>query len=142
MPACVSGSPETNVDTSENRHDFIDKLQRLKQQVLDGIGQEKSEEEPKSTDGQQIMIARTIFTSDTSNESTITVGNWTFECNGPTQLRIHNVEGEQVRCDLHDKDGFTLAVESSNISIQDEQGLSTEEERLALLEPSKFTSYF
>ncbi|CAF3926904.1 unnamed protein product, partial [Rotaria magnacalcarata] len=28
-----SGSPETNVDTSENRHDFIDKLQRLKQQV-------------------------------------------------------------------------------------------------------------
>jgi hypothetical protein len=37
-----SGSPETNVDISENRHDFIDKLQRLKQQVLDGIvGQEK-----------------------------------------------------------------------------------------------------
>jgi hypothetical protein len=42
------------------------------------------------------MIARTIFTSDTSNERTITIGNWTFECNGPTQLRIHNVEGEQV----------------------------------------------
>jgi len=91
------GSPETNVDTSENRHDFIDKLQRLKQQILDGIGQDKNEEDIKPTDGQQhIMIARTIFTSDTSNERTITVGNWTFECNGPTQLRIHNVEGEQV----------------------------------------------
>ncbi len=93
------GSPETNVDTSENRHDFIDKLQRLKQQILDGIGQDKNEEDIKATDGQQqqhIMIARTIFTSDTSNERTITIGNWTFECNGPTQLRIHNVEGEQV----------------------------------------------
>lgn len=92
-----SGSPETNVDTSENRHDFIDKLQRLKQQVLDGIGYDKNEESLKSIDGeQQIMIARTIFTSDTNNDRTITVGNWTFECNGPTQLRIHNVEGEQV----------------------------------------------
>ncbi len=73
------GSPETNVDTSENRHDFIDKLQRLKQQILDGIGQDKNEEDIKATDGQQqqhIMIARTIFTSDTSNERTITIGNW------------------------------------------------------------------
>jgi hypothetical protein len=93
------GSPETNVDTSENRHDFIDKLQRLKQQVIDGIGQEKNDEDIKPIDGQQqhqIMIARTIFTSDTSNERTLTVGNWTFECNGSTQLRIHNAEGEQV----------------------------------------------
>ncbi|CAF0944585.1 unnamed protein product [Adineta steineri] len=103
-----SGSPETNVDTSENRHDFIDKLQRLKQQVLDGIGQEKNEEDIKSTDGQQqqIMIARTIFTSDINNERTITVGNWTFECNGPTQLRIHNVEGEQVTILEHGQPGF------------------------------------
>ena len=93
----VLGSPETNVDTSENRHDFIDKLQRIKQQVLDGIGHEKNDEDAKSIDGQQqTMVARTIFTSDTSNERTITVGNWTFECNGPTQLRIHNIEGEQV----------------------------------------------
>jgi hypothetical protein len=93
------GSPETNVDTSENRHDFIDKLQRLKQQVLDGIGQEKNDKDIKPIDGQQqhqIMIAQTIFTSDTSNERTLTVGNWTFECNGSTQLRIHNAEGEQV----------------------------------------------
>lgn len=96
---CVLGSPETNVDTSENRHDFIDKLQRIKQQVLDGIGNEKNDEELKSVDEQQqqhMMVALTIFTSDTSNDRTITVGNWTFECNGPTQLRIHNMEGEQV----------------------------------------------
>ncbi|CAF4302375.1 unnamed protein product [Rotaria sp. Silwood2] len=103
-----SGSPETNVDTSENRHDFIDKLQRLKQQVLDGIGHEKNDENIKTIDGeqQQIMIARTIFTSDTSSERTINVGNWTFECNGPTQLRIHNVEGEQVTIIEQGQPGF------------------------------------
>ncbi|CAF0873085.1 unnamed protein product [Rotaria sordida] len=103
-----SGSPETNVDTSENRHDFIDKLQRLKQQVLDCIGHEKNDENIKTIDGeqQQIMIARTIFTSDTSNERTITVGNWTFECNGPTQLRIHNVEGEQITIIEQGQPGF------------------------------------
>ena len=63
------------------------------------MGQDKNEEDIKSIEGQQqqqIMIARTIFTSDANNERTLTVGNWTFECNGPTQLRIHNVEGEQV----------------------------------------------
>jgi hypothetical protein len=42
------------------------------------------------------MIAQTIFTSATNNERTITIGNWTFECNGSTQLRIHNAEEEQV----------------------------------------------
>ncbi len=93
----VLGSPETNVDTDENRHDFIDKFQRLKQQVLDGAGQENDPEKP------QMFIARTIFTSDTSNDKIITVGNWTFQCNGPTQLTIHNVEGEQVcsSCELN-----------------------------------------
>jgi hypothetical protein len=84
------GSPETNVDTDDNRHDFIDKFQRLKQQVVDGFEQEKD------TDKQNIIIARTIFTSDTSSERRITVGNWTFQCNGPTQLTIQNIEGEQV----------------------------------------------
>ena len=49
------------------------------------------------------MIARTIFTSDTTNERTITVGNWTFECNGSTQLRIHNAEGEQV-CSIRERE--------------------------------------
>jgi hypothetical protein len=85
------GSPETNVDTDENRHEFIEKFQRLKQEVLDGTGQEKDNEKP------HIIIARTIFTSDTSNERIITIGNWTLQCDGPTQLRIHNIEGEQVR---------------------------------------------
>jgi hypothetical protein len=86
-----AGSPETNVDTDENRHDFIEKFQRLKQQVLDDNGQEKD------TEKQHIIIARTIFTSDTTKEKIITVGNWTFQCNGPTQLKIYNIEGEQVR---------------------------------------------
>jgi hypothetical protein len=112
------GSPETNVDTNENRHDFIDKLQRSKQQILDGIGQEKTEEEIKATEGQQqqqqqIMIARTIFTSDTTNERTLTVGNWTFECNGPTQLRVHNVEGEQV-CFIK---RLTISFEMAQLSL-------------------------
>ncbi len=84
------GSPETNVDTDDNRHDFIDKFQRLKQQVVDGFEQERDQNKS------HIIIARTIFTSDTSTERRITVGNWTFQCNGPTQLTIHNIEGEQV----------------------------------------------
>lgn len=85
------GSPETNVDTDENRHDFIDKFQRLKQQLLDGTGQETD------NDKSNIIIAQTIFTSDTNLEKTITVGNWTLQCDGPEQIQIHNVEGKQVR---------------------------------------------
>jgi len=108
-----SGSPETNVDTSENRHDFIDKLQRLKQQVLDGLGQEKSNEEMHPNDKQQqqqqsVIIVRTIFTSDTTTDRSLTVGNWTFECHGLTQLRIHNIEGEQVTILEQGQTGFTF----------------------------------
>ncbi|CAF3546281.1 unnamed protein product [Rotaria sordida] len=95
-----SGSPETNIDTDENRHEFIEKFQRLKQQVLDGIGQEKD------TEKQNIIIARTIFTSDISNERIITIGNWTIQCNGPTQIQIHNVEGEQATILEHGQSGF------------------------------------
>ena len=85
------GSPEKNIDTDENRQEFINKFQRLKQQVLDGIEQEKDNEK------QQIIIARTIFTSDTTDEKKIIIGNWTLQCNGPKQLRILNVESAQVR---------------------------------------------
>ena len=82
-------------------------MQRIKQQVLDGIGREKSDDDIKSIDGQpQITIARTIFTSDTSSERTLTVGNWTFQCNSSTQLRIHNVEGEQVTILEQGQPGF------------------------------------
>ncbi|CAF2952123.1 unnamed protein product [Rotaria sp. Silwood2] len=94
------GSPETNIDTDENRHEFIEKFQRLKQQVLDGIGQEKD------TEKQNMIIARTIFTSDTSNERIITIGNWTIQCNGPTQIQIHNIEGEQATILEHGQSGF------------------------------------
>jgi hypothetical protein len=89
--AIFLGSPKTNIDTDENRQDLVDKFQRLKQQVLDGIGQEKDNEK------QQTMFARTIFTSDISNQRTITVGNWTLECNESAQIKIQNNEGEQVR---------------------------------------------
>lgn len=85
------GSPETDVDTDENRQEFIEKFQRLKQQVVDGFEQEKDPE------NSQIIIARTIFTSETCAETVITVGTWSFQCTGPTQLTIHNAEGEQVR---------------------------------------------
>lgn len=91
----IVGSPETNIDTDENRHEFTEKFQRLKQQVLEGVGQEKDDE------NQQAIIARTIFTSDISADSTITIGHWTLQCNGPKQLLIHNVESEQVRSKLN-----------------------------------------
>ena len=92
------GSPETNVDTNENRHDFIEKLQRLKQQLIYGIERGSNDEHIQSIDGEQrqIITARTIFTSDRTNGRPLIVGNWTLECNGSTQLRIHNVEGDQV----------------------------------------------
>ncbi|CAF3339147.1 unnamed protein product [Rotaria socialis] len=95
-----SGSPETNIDTDENRHEFIEKFQRLKQEVLEGGEQEKDKEK------QNVIIARTIFTSDTTSEKIITIGNWTLQCDGPTQLRIHNIEGEQVTILEHGETGF------------------------------------
>ena len=101
---CFVGSPETDVDTDENRHEFIEKFQRLKQQVVDGFEQEKD------NDKQHIIIARTIFTSETSHETVVTVGNWTFQCHGPTQLTIHNVEGEQVR--IHTRRRLLLSPKS------------------------------
>lgn len=79
------------MDTDENRQDFVEKFQRLKQQVLDSVQRDKADEK------RQILNARTIFTADANPERTITVGNWTFRCRGSTQLRIHNLEGEQVR---------------------------------------------
>ena len=86
-----SGSLETNVDADEHRQDFIQKFQQLKQQVLDSSQKDKTDKK------RQILIARTIVTSDVTHDRTITVGNWTFRCRGSTQLRIHNTEGEQVR---------------------------------------------
>ncbi|CAM4755870.1 unnamed protein product [Rotaria magnacalcarata] len=95
-----SGSPETNIDTDENRHEFIEKFRRLKQDVLEGVEQEKDDEK------QNVIIARTIFTSDATSEKTITIGNWILRCDGPTQLRIHNIEGEQVTILEHGERGF------------------------------------
>ena len=80
-----------NVNTDENRQDFVEKFQRLKEQVLDSVQRDKTD------DKRQILNARSIFTADTNAERTLTVGNWTFRCRGLTQFRIHNVEGEQVR---------------------------------------------
>ena len=97
-----SGSPETNVDTDENRQDFVEKFQRLKQQVLDGVQRDKADEK------RQILLARTIFTSDANQERTIAVGNWTLRCGGSTQLRIHNLEGEQVTILEQDQSGFAF----------------------------------
>ena len=64
-----SGSPETNVDADENRQDFIQKFQQLKQQVLDSSQKDKTDKK------RQILIARTIFTFDVSHDRTVTVGN-------------------------------------------------------------------
>jgi hypothetical protein len=86
----VSGSPETNVDTDESRQDFIEKLQRLKQHVLDCI--EKGETDDKGS----VVVARTIFKSDTNHQRTITVGNWRLKRRDSTQLAVHNLDGEQV----------------------------------------------
>ena len=69
-----SDGPETNVDPEENRQAYIQKFQRLKQQVLDSSQKDKTDEK------RQILIARTIFTFDVTHDRTIIVGNWTFRC--------------------------------------------------------------
>ena len=94
-----SGIPETNVDTDEYRQEFIEKFQRLKQQIFESTNQEKED---------NIIIARTIFTSDLKVDNILTIGNWTFQCTNGKQIRIKNIEGEQITILEHGETGFTF----------------------------------
>ncbi|CAF1203869.1 unnamed protein product, partial [Didymodactylos carnosus] len=115
-----SGSPETNVDTIENRQEFIEKLQRIKKQISENAllaGSENGDDKQQQQQPQQqqnqtqntVVQVQTIFTNtdDKSNtDRTINVGNWSFDCNEKIKLRIHNIEGEQITVLETNQNGF------------------------------------
>jgi len=70
-----SGSPEGTTDSSENRGEFLEKLQRAKNQVKSG------------------HVSQNIF--PTASQTRVTVGNWTLSCRKEGQLTIQNSDGAQ-----------------------------------------------
>ena len=70
-----SGSPEGGSDSSENRGEFLEKLQRARSSV-----------KPSSS-------AIELF-KEGANERTISVGNWILECKKIGELKIVNSDGQ------------------------------------------------
>ena len=74
-----SGSPEGGSDSSENRGEFLEKLQRARGAVR-----------PNAT-------TYPLFTKS-NEELTITVGNWNLSCKKDGELSIINSDGQQQVC--------------------------------------------
>lgn len=72
-----SGSPEGGSDSSENRGEFLEKLQRAKSQIKLG------------TPSQPFMSRVSV--------NRILVGNWAFTCKKEGELHIQNSDGQHVR---------------------------------------------
>ena len=73
-----SGSPEGGSDSSENRGEFLEKLQRAKGLVKPG------------TPSQPIMSH--------PSAARIVVGNWAITCKKEGEVQIHNSDGQHVSC--------------------------------------------
>ncbi|KAK7791453.1 hypothetical protein R5R35_010932 [Gryllus longicercus] len=71
-----SGSPEGGTDSSENRGEFLEKLQRARAQV-------------KPNTASQPVLSR-------SGPTRLVVGNWTLASRKEGELHIHNSDGQQV----------------------------------------------
>ena len=71
-----SGSPEGGSDSSENRGEFLEKLQRAKAQIKPG------------TASQPIMSH--------ISSARIVVGNWTIMCKTEGEMQIQNSDGQNV----------------------------------------------
>ena len=71
-----SGSPEGGSDSSENRGEFLDKLQRVRTQIKPG------------TASQPIL-------STVSTTARLTVGNWLLSCKKEGEIIIQNSDGQQ-----------------------------------------------
>ncbi|XP_050562022.1 E3 ubiquitin-protein ligase Ufd4 isoform X2 [Spodoptera frugiperda] len=69
-----SGSPEHQTDNTENRGEFIDKLQRARASV-------------KNTVPQPILSK--------PGPSKLIIGNWSLSCKKEKELQIHNTDGQQ-----------------------------------------------
>ena len=70
-----SGSPEGGSDSSENRGEFLDKLQRVRTQIKPG------------TASQPIL-------STVSTTARLTVGNWLLSCKKEGEIIIQNSDGQ------------------------------------------------
>ncbi|XP_074662874.1 E3 ubiquitin-protein ligase HECTD1-like [Tubulanus polymorphus] len=81
-----SGSPEGGSDSSENRGEFLEKLQRARNQVRTG------------------MLSQPVLSG--MSPSRITVGNWSISCKKPSELVIHNSDGQQATILREDLPGF------------------------------------
>merc|ERR1719410_1026044 len=83
-----SGSPEGGSDSSENRGEFLEKLQRARASVRQGS-------------------ASTELFKAGSTEATVLVGNWSLSCSKPTELTVVNSDGQQQATTLReDLPGF------------------------------------
>ena len=83
-----SGSPEGGSDNSENRGEFLEKLQRARSSVKPSHGSVE------------------LFRSGAS-EATIVVGNWILSCSKPSELHIVNSDGQSQSTTLkEDLPGF------------------------------------
>uniref|UniRef100_A0A1L8DSR6 E3 ubiquitin-protein ligase n=2 Tax=Nyssomyia neivai TaxID=330878 RepID=A0A1L8DSR6_9DIPT len=83
-----SGSPENGSDSSENRGEFLEKLQRARAAVRQG------------------SISQPILS--TSTAARLMVGNWVLQNQKDNQLHIHNSEGHQVTILQDDLPGFVF----------------------------------
>ncbi|GFO27459.1 E3 ubiquitin-protein ligase hectd1-like protein, partial [Plakobranchus ocellatus] len=71
-----SGSPEGGSDSSENRGEFLDKLQRARSHIKMGT------------------VSQPILTK--AGPTRLTVGNWTMSCKKDGELQIQNTEGQNT----------------------------------------------
>ena len=72
-----SGSPEGGSDSSENRGEFLDKLQRVRTQIKPGT------------------ISQAVFPSGIKDAVRLTVGNWSLSSVREGELVIQNSDGQQ-----------------------------------------------
>ncbi|OWF47209.1 E3 ubiquitin-protein ligase HECTD1 [Mizuhopecten yessoensis] len=82
-----SGSPEGGPDSSENRGEFLEKLQRAKSQI-------------KSGTPSRPILSRT-------SSPRMVIGNWSLQCKKEGEIQIHNADGQQQATILReDLQGF------------------------------------
>ena len=106
-----SGSPEGGSDSSENRGEFLDKLQRVRTQIKPGTPSQAILPWPP----QGATTASAAAATDTTATSTtppippppcamvrLVVGNWSLSSVKEGQLVIHNSDGQQQATILRD----------------------------------------
>ena len=80
------------VKISENRGEFLEKLQRAKSQIKPGTAS-------------QPILSR-------QSQTRLVVGNWSLTCRKDSEIHIHNSDGQQVR-----RVGSSLVVSKREISL-------------------------